>query len=134
MSPISNIFKKKKPVRKPKEVKKKLETEKPAEIVTPKKEAKISEAYRILRAPQVTEKSTFLGEKNQYVFKVFPEANKPGIRKAVKELYGVDVLSVRIIKIPRKRRRLGRTSGWRTGYKKAIVKIKAGQKIEILPR
>jgi large subunit ribosomal protein L23 len=92
------------------------------------------EAYRVLKTPQVTEKATGLVGQNQYVFKVWPKANKVETKKAIENLYGVDVISVKIIKVPRKRRRLGRISGWRKGYKKAIVKIKEGQKIEVLPR
>lgn len=92
------------------------------------------EAYRVLKTPQVTEKATSLVGQNQYVFKVWPRANKVETKKAIENLYGVDVISVKIIKVPRKRRRLGRISGWRKGYKKAIVKIKEGQKIEVLPR
>ncbi len=88
----------------------------------------------ILKTPHITEKSTDLVGKNQYVFKVWPKANKIEIKKAIEDLYGVDVLDVKIIKVPPKRRRLGRISGWRKGYKKAIVKIKEGQKIEVLPR
>ncbi|MDI6591664.1 MAG: 50S ribosomal protein L23 [Patescibacteria group bacterium] len=101
----------------------------------PKLKPKIPEiAYRILKAPQITEKATALAGKNQYVFKVWPRANKTEIKKAIENLYGVDVVSVKIIKVPSKRRRLGRISGWRKGYKKAIVKIREGQKIEVLPR
>lgn len=99
-----------------------------------KQEIKTDLAYRVLKAPQVTEKATDLTKKNQYIFKIFPRTNKSEIKKAVNELYGVDVLSVKIIKVPAKKRRLGRISGWRKGYKKAIVKIKEGQKIEVLPR
>jgi len=88
----------------------------------------------ILKTPHVTEKSTDLVGKHQYVFKVFPKANKTEIKRAIENLYGVDVIDVKIIKVPPKRRRLGRISGWRKGYKKAIVKIKKGQKIEVLPR
>lgn len=88
----------------------------------------------MLKAPHITEKSTELTKRNQYVFKVLPEANKTEIKKAIESLYGVDVLSVRIINVPRKKRRFGRTFGWRPKYKKAIVKIKEGQKIEVLPR
>jgi large subunit ribosomal protein L23 len=98
------------------------------------KEKKTGMAYRILRSPQITEKSTALAEKNQYVFKVYPKTNKIEIKTAIEDLYNVDVLSVRIIKVRRKKRRLGRISGWRAGYKKAVVKIKAGQKIEVMPR
>ncbi|HUW71573.1 MAG TPA: 50S ribosomal protein L23 [Candidatus Humimicrobiaceae bacterium] len=102
--------------------------------ITKTREVKISKAYRILKTPQVTEKSTDLAKENQYVFKVFPKTNKSEIKKAVSELYGVDVLDVKIIKVPAKKRRLGRISGWRKGYKKAIIRLKEGQKIEVLPR
>jgi len=141
--PAFNIFKKKKkpekktePIEKPK----KIEEEKPKrETVSEKKPRKIKEkksdiAYRVLKTPQITEKATNLAEKNQYVFKVYPKTNKIEIKTAIEDLYNVDVLSVRIIKVRPKRRRLGRISGWRAGYKKAIVKIKAGQKIEVMPR
>ncbi len=80
----------------------------------------------------MTEKATDLIKENQYVFKVFSEANKTEIKRAVNNLYGVDVSDVKIVKVPAKRRRIGRISGWQKGYKKAIVKIKNGQKIEIL--
>ena len=102
----------------------------PAERV-PKR---VGEAYRALKTPQVTEKATGLVGQNQYVFKVWPRTNKVETKKAIEDLYGVDVVSVKIINVPRKRRRLGKISGWRKGYKKAIVKIKEGQKIEVLPR
>jgi large subunit ribosomal protein L23 len=148
--PLLDIFKKKKkeakpekrPIKKPAKKPEKPEAvEKPKEI---KGEVKVprqvpkkivpGEAYRVLKTPQVTEKATGLVGQNQYVFKVWPRVNKVEIKKAVEDLYGVDVISVKIIKVPRKRRRLGRIFGWRRGYKKAIVRIKEGQKIEVLPR
>jgi len=140
------FFKKKKLEEKPKEaaevrppqtkVEVKPQPAKPAEVkpLQAKREKVIGEAWKILKTPQVTEKATELAKKNQYVFKVWPRANKVEIKKAIEDIYGVDVVSVKIIKVPRKRRRLGRISGWRKGYKKAIVKIKEGQKIEVLPR
>ncbi len=94
----------------------------------------MSQVYKILKAPQVTEKATDLVKKNQYVFKVWSRTNKPEIKKAVEDIYGVSVVAVNIIKIPRKKRRLGKKSGFRKSYKKAVVKIKEGQKIEVLPR
>ena len=97
-----------------------------------KKEVKV--APLVLEAPHITEKATRLAEGNQYVFKVSPRANKQEIKKAIEEIYGVEVLKVRTIRIPKKERRLGRSLGWRKGYRKAIVKIKEGQSIEILPR
>ncbi|OGZ26705.1 MAG: 50S ribosomal protein L23 [Candidatus Nealsonbacteria bacterium RIFOXYB1_FULL_40_15] len=89
----------------------------------------------MLSSPHVTEKATGLSEKNKYVFKVFKPATKPEIAKAVGSLYKVEVIDVKIINIPKKKRRSGRRlEGWRKGYKKAIVRIKEGQSIEVLPR
>ncbi len=114
----------------------KVKTEKPVEEQTPKvrKEVIIGEANLSIKAPHVTEKATDLVKNNQYVFKVFPRANKTEVKKAIENIFGVDVISVRIINVPKKKRRLGKIEGFRTGYKKAIVKIKEGQKIEVLPR
>lgn len=92
------------------------------------------QGYRILKSVHITEKATELADKNQYIFKVFQNANKQEIKKVVESIYNVDVISVNIINIHRKRKRLGKTIGWKQGYKKAIVKIKKGQEIEILPR
>jgi len=91
-------------------------------------------AYRVLSSVHVTEKATGLEAENKYIFNVLPVANKNEIKKAIEDLYGVNVVNVRIINIPRKQRRLGRQKGWRKGYKKAIVRIEKGQRIEIMPR
>jgi large subunit ribosomal protein L23 len=92
------------------------------------------DSYQILKGPHVTEKAGDLTEKNKYVFKVFKKASKTEIKKAIQAVYGVDVVSVRIINVFKKKRRVGKVKGFRSGYKKAIVKIKSGQKIEVLPR
>ncbi len=103
-----------------------------AGLVKPKpKKTKIF-SYQIVKEPHISEKSTYLAEKNQYVFKVLEGYNKKEIKNAVEGIYGVDVLSVNLVNIPAKKRRLGKTQGFKKGYKKAIVKIKEGQKIEIL--
>lgn len=98
------------------------------------KEVKFNEAWKILAKPRVSEKATDLLKKNQYVFEVFPRAGKSEIKKAIESLYGVNVLRVGIINIGRKKIRVGRTAGFKAGYKKAIVRIKEGQKIEVLQR
>ena len=121
------------------EKKPKPEIKKPIPSVGPavprtRKKKKFKQTFRILKEPHVTEKATDLVDKNQYVFKVWPRSNKIEIKKAVESLYNVDVLEVKIIKVGPKKRRMGRVEGWRKGYKKAIVKVKAGQKIEVLPR
>lgn len=122
-----------KPVEEPKQIKEK-ETPKEPVLEKKPKEKKIGQAHRILKAPHITEKATDLSKKNQYIFKVFPRASKVEIKRAIEDIYGVDVISVKIINIPSKKRRLGRISGWKPGYKKAIIGIKEGQKIEVLPR
>jgi large subunit ribosomal protein L23 len=137
--PIFDFFKKKRQKKKEKkeepkapEIQKEVPVVKTAKKPETRKEVRV--APLVLKSPQITEKATFLADKNQYIFKVYPAATKQEIKKAVEEIYGVDVLKVRTIKVPRKQRRLARSVGWRKGYKKAIVKIKEGQKIEILPR
>ncbi len=123
-------------VEKKKETEKKKVEKKKETVEDKKKPIKKGEgfAWMVIKEPHITEKATLLAEKNEYVFKVFPKANKPEIKKAIEEIYGVEVEKVRIINVPRKKRRRGRVEGWRKGYKKAIVKVKEGQAIEILPR
>jgi large subunit ribosomal protein L23 len=131
---ILSFFKKKKEEKEIEKQKKEEPFVKEPPEMKLKKEKVSREAFKILKSPHITEKASDLTKVNQYIFKVFPRANKTEIKKAVENLYGVNVISVKIINIPPKRRTLGRISGWRKGYKKAIVKIKEGQKIELLPR
>lgn len=104
---------------------------KPAKAVEKKQ---FSEAWRILKSPHITEKATNLAVQNKYIFKVMPRANKIEIKKAIQDLYGVKVRDVNLINISRKRRRLGKTEGWKAGYKKAVITLAEGEKIEIMPR
>ncbi len=136
---IKNIFKKKKRKKEaPKEIKQEIKKEEKIERVEPRRKPAAHKgvvvAPFVLEAPHIAEKPSRLMEKNQYVFKVYPRANKTEIKKAIEEVYGVDVLKVNIINLPKKRRIIGRSRGWRKGYKKAVVKVKEGQKIELLPR
>jgi large subunit ribosomal protein L23 len=106
----------------------------PIKAVKPKK-GKISEnSYKIFSAPLITEKTSLLEKENKYVFKVFPKANKISIKQAIEDIYKVNVLAVKIINIPKKPRKMGRHKIWKKGYKKAIIKLKEGQRIEILSR
>ena len=84
-------------------------------------------------SPHITEKATDLAAKNQYVFVVSPHANKNNIAQSVEKMYGVKVRGVRIVNVHAKKMRLGRIQGIKKGYKKAMVKLAEGQKIEILP-
>lgn len=85
----------------------------------------------VIRRPYITEKAAMLSQSNQYVFEVLPSVNKPQIKKAVEEIYKVNVLDVNVISIPRKRKGWGKLKGFKQGMSKAIVRIKDGQKIEI---
>ena len=85
----------------------------------------------IIIRPVVSEKSTELMEQNKYVFEVAFKANKKMVKDAVKELFGVQAEKVNIIrvrgKVKRLRYRVGRTAAW----KKAVVTLKIGDKIQI---
>jgi large subunit ribosomal protein L23 len=83
--------------------------------------------------PHITEKATDLAAKNQYVFVVENKSSKKEIEKSAEKMYGVEVVGVRIVNVRAKKMRLGKRKGMKKGYKKAIVQVKQGQSIEILP-
>ena len=85
----------------------------------------------ILIRPVVSEKSYHLITENRYTFKVHKDAHKTQIRQAVEELFDVKVVAVNVIKMQPKPKRRGMIKGTRPGWKKAIVELKAGDKIEI---
>ena len=91
------------------------------------KKKKIS---KIIKSSHVTEKASALNCLNQYVFKVFSSANKFQIKRDIEQLYNVKVDAVRILTMPSKQRRLGGVEGRKPGFKKAVVKLEKGYKIE----
>jgi large subunit ribosomal protein L23 len=85
---------------------------------------------QVLLAPQVSEKSTFVGEKhNQYVFRVAADATKPEIRAAVELMFKTKVKSVQVTNVKGKEKRFGRFEGRRRNWKKAYVSLVKGQEI-----
>jgi large subunit ribosomal protein L23 len=87
---------------------------------------------QIIQRPLVTERSMVIRDtQNKYCFKVHPRATKPEIRKAIEELFSVKVTSVATMNVAGKPKRLGRSMGYRASWKKAIVTVAPGQKIEI---
>lgn len=87
----------------------------------------------IIIEPIVTEKSTLLIDtQNQYVFKVAKKANKNMIKKAIESMFAVTVEDVRTTIMPRKQRGTGRRKGFTGVWKKAIVSLKDGDKIELV--
>jgi large subunit ribosomal protein L23 len=88
--------------------------------------------YEIVKKPLVSEKSQRLKEaSNQVTFEVVVDANKIEIRQAVEKLFKVRVASVRTVIARGKNRRVGRRSGRQPNWKKAIVTLKPGEKIEL---
>lgn len=86
----------------------------------------------LIKKPWITEKATALATLNKYVFLVQPHASKPEIKKAVKSIYKVDVVAVNVVNRPPKSKRTPSGAKGKTGdYRKAIVTIKDGQKIDI---
>ncbi len=88
-------------------------------------------SYQIVLKPIITEKGGLLERYGQYLFKVAKDANKVEIKKAVEKLYKVRVDRVNVISVPSKFRRVGEHEGKKPGFKKAIVTLKKGDKIEI---
>lgn len=88
-------------------------------------------ARKIIIRPLVTEKSTdFRTKEDKYAFRVDLDANKPEIKKAVEELFKVKVMEVHTMIMHGKVKRMGRFEGKRPNWKKAIVSLKKGEKIE----
>ena len=88
-------------------------------------------AHQIIRRPLVTEKSSIgREERNLVTFAVDPKASKHQIRRAVEELFSVEVLAVRTMRMPRKSRRVGKFEGRKPEWKKAIVRLAEEHQIE----
>lgn len=96
----------------------------------------MTNAYQIIIRPIVTEKNTRLNEQGKYTFEVAIETNKIEVKKAIEEIFGVQVQSVNIVnvkgKLRRRRTRQGVTQGFTKDWKKAIVTLTPDSKpIEI---
>jgi large subunit ribosomal protein L23 len=91
-----------------------------------------SSVHEVLLRPVISEKSTLETERNNYTFAVARDANKMLVKQAVEAEFKVRVLGVRIVSVQPKQKRRGRkTMGTVPGWKKAIVTIAAGDKIEL---
>ena len=84
----------------------------------------------IIKAPLITEKSRGREALNQYSFKVSPKANKTEIKEAVEKIFKVEVVDVKTLNMPVKKKRVGRYTGRTNRGKKAIVTLKDGMTIE----
>ena len=89
------------------------------------------DANKVLIKPIITEKISSMAAEGKYAFVVSLDANKILVKKAVGAVYGVNVVNVAMINVQGKSVRYGRQLGRRKDWKKAIVTLKAGEKIEI---
>ncbi len=87
--------------------------------------------YEVLRRPLITEKNTELQAQGKYVFEIAREANKPQIKQAVEKAFDVTVTMVNVMTIHSEMRRVGRRQVFTRSWKKAIVTLQPGDKIEL---
>ena len=88
---------------------------------------------QVVIRPLLTEKSTILKEnQNQVLFQVAPDANKVEIRRAIETIFNVKVRDVRTIVMEGKLKRMGKHEGRRPGWKKAIISLQPGHKIDLV--
>ena len=87
---------------------------------------------RIIRKPVVTEKATILRENNVYTFRVDSRANKVQIRQAVETIFDVKVEAVRTVSVRPKPKRQGYHRGTTSAWKKAYVKLRSGESIDLI--
>ena len=87
--------------------------------------------YEVLRRPLITEKNTSMQVNSKFVFEVDRNANKVQVKEAVEKAYEVKVISVNVINVEGKMRRMGRNQVKGPSWKKAIVTLEKGQTIEL---
>lgn len=87
--------------------------------------------YDVIKRPIITEKSSNLVENLQYTFEVDPKATKTEIKDAIEKIFKVKVVEIRTINVHRKAKRMQRFEGFKPAYKKAIVRLAAGQTIDV---
>jgi large subunit ribosomal protein L23 len=86
--------------------------------------------YEVLRRPLITEKTTLLQEGNKYVFEIAHKATKHEVELAVEKAFKVNVTKVNVVNVIGKQKRLGRRIVMTQSWKKAVVTLMPGQKIE----
>lgn len=87
---------------------------------------------QVILAPLVSEKTTRLAEEsNQHAFRVLPDATKIEVKKAVEKMFNVTVEDVKIMNVPGKRKMFARRPGRRNAWRKAYVRLQAGQDIQL---
>jgi large subunit ribosomal protein L23 len=101
--------------------------------VIPRGEAKLTrrQMYDIIRSPVITEKATNVSEHNQVIFRVPLTVSKREVKAAVEGLFRVNVTAVNTIRVMGKLKRFRGCRGQRSDYKKAVVTLREGQRIDV---
>ena len=88
--------------------------------------------YEVILAPMLTEKSSGnIEHLNQYTFRVAAKSNKVEIKRAIESIFEVKVVGVRTRWKPAKRKRIGMSQGFKSGWKEAVVQLRTGEKIDV---
>lgn len=98
------------------------------------KEERAHGAYQVLVRPHISEKSVAHTDLGRYVFEIRPGVTARRVATAVEETYGVEVKKVNVIRVPAKKSRLRSRFSLRSRYDKAVITLKKGHKIEVLPQ
>jgi len=94
-----------------------------------------SEYFNVLKKPILTEKATDLRDRHNHIaFEIDPRANKRMVAEAIEKIFNVKVTGVRIMNTPGKPKKIGKFSGIRAGFKKALISLKDGDKVDIFER
>ena len=115
-----------------KETKKSKSSEKTVKAKKVSKEKMPVHYFELIKKPHISEKALRFNSENKYVFVISQSANKSEIKKAVASLYGVIVKSVNTTKVPSKPKKFKGVPGIKSGYKKAIITLAEGNKIDIM--
>jgi large subunit ribosomal protein L23 len=101
--------------------------------VIPRAETRLTrqQMYDIVRAPVITEKATIVSEHNQVIFRVPLTATKREVKAAIEGLFKVNVTAVNTIRVMGKLKRFRGRPGRRSDYKKAVVTLREGQRIDV---
>jgi len=87
----------------------------------------------LVKNPIITEKAHVLSALGKYIFLVDRKANSTEVKKVIESVYKVNIVKLNVINAKPKKRRLGRNIGYSQAYKKVIVTLKEGQKLDVLP-
>ena len=88
----------------------------------------------VLRAPLISEKTARMGEHNQYVFEVAPEATKAEVKAAIEQLFEVKVEAVNVVNVKGKSKSFRYRPGHRASMRKAYIRLAAGQTIDMMAK